>query len=326
MVAESISKNKGAAVRCALIDKTDHDLGSELRFSVPTLTGYQVIDCLDYSSKNDGSKALWHTFQHAQQTNNKGLFIRFLQYSDVCLHVEENYHYQFPQQVQAQACPKFHNLLETNLWGTVKSGYFFRRHNIIRFYEPTSDASRVHECGAGFVVLIFNKNVFFVPYKLWSTFFYAAFKDAKFGEECYDTRLLSRNRKTSFKIRFRKDSPVVLEAEIVHETTVAQQKIKDGKPFCIIRGRSFEKLKLPIYSITGRQNDCFNDYNMHRRIWARGYVKAKKKSLIRSFSFYYLDMFDDDESKEIIFEPNSISETIGRSITMLIIPQTCEVR
>ena len=130
MVGESTSKIKGAAVRCALVDNRDHDFGSELRFSVPTLTGYQVIDCLDYSSKNDGSKALWHTFQHAQQTNNKGLFIRFLQYSDVCLHVEENYHHQFPQHVQTQACPKFHNLLEANIWGTFKT--------LLQFHFPSN--------------------------------------------------------------------------------------------------------------------------------------------------------------------------------------------
>ena len=58
IVNESISNKKGELVRCAFIDKTDQNYGTELRFSVPTLTGYQIIDCLDYSSRQDGTKNL----------------------------------------------------------------------------------------------------------------------------------------------------------------------------------------------------------------------------------------------------------------------------
>ena len=323
IVNESISNKKGELVRCAFIDKTDQNFGTEVRFSVPTLTSYQIIDCLDYSSRQDGTKNLWHTFQHAPERNNIGLFLNFSQYAEVCLHIEEKYHYQFPQYLPSPLCPKLHNLLQTNVWGTVKSGHFFRRQNTIRFYEHNEKGREVG-C-VDFIVLVFNKSVIFVPMKIWTSFFYAAFKDAIFGEECYDVRLLKRNKKTSFKIRFRKESLIMLEAEIVQDQMATQQKIKDSKPFCVVRGNSFGKLKFPLHSIIGRPNDVINDYNMHRRIWGKCYIKAKKKSTIKYFTIYYLDIFDEYESKEMVLEPNSMNETIGRSITMLIVPEACQV-
>ena len=323
IVNESISNKKGELVRCAFIDKTDQNYGTELRFSVPTLAGYQIIDCLDYSSRQDGTKNLWHTFQHAPERNNIGLFLKFIQYAEVCRHIEEKYHYQFPQYLPSSLCPKIHNLLQTNVWGTAKSGHFFRRQNTIRFYEHNEKGLEVGN--VDFVALVFNKNVIFVPMKVWTNFFYAAFKDAIFGEECYDVRLLKRNKKTSFKIRFRKESLIMLEAEIVQDQMATQQKIKDSKPFCVVRGNSFGNLKFPLHSIIGRPNEVINDYNMHRRIWGKCYIKAKRKSTIKHFTIYYLDIFDEYESKEMVLEPNSMNETIGRSITMLIVPEACQV-
>ena len=331
MVSESTSNKRGASVRCALIDSSDQTIATELRFSIPTLSSYQIIDCLDYSNDKEGTKNLWHDFQHSQEGHNKAMFIKFLQYAEVCLHIEQKFHYQFPQHMQSPLCPKLHSLLETNVWGTFKRGYFFRRLNIIRFSDKNADGI---ECGfVDYASLIFNKNVFFVPWKIWSTFFFAAFKDAMFGEECYDVRLLKRNKKTSFKIRFRKESLIVLEADLIQDPLVVQQKIKERKPFCAVRGNTFGKiissLKLSgifgTHSITGRQNDLINDYNMHRRIWAKGSIKAKKKSAIKSFTIYYFDMFDECESKEVVFEKNSINETIGRSLTILVVPESCQV-
>ena len=57
----------------------------------------------------------------------------------------------------------------------------------------------------------------------------------------------------------------------------------------------------------------------------KGHIKARRKSNIKQFTLIYLDFFDDDENKEVILEKNSTNEMIGRSLTMLIIPENCQV-
>jgi hypothetical protein len=320
LVGESISGNVGAVIRCAIKDELALDGEKELRFCIPTLTDVQVVDCLDYNERQDAAKVLWHVFHKAQECKERGIFIKFQQYAEICLHVEQKYHYRFPQQYYPRLNPSmFLKLMEAIVWGQVKKDYQFRRQNVIRFKDSELE----------WIVLVFNKNVFFVPANLWINVIQFDYKDAIFGEDCHEARLLKKGKKSVFKISFRKDSPILLEAEALQDTScsllLVQQKIKEGKPFCAIRGDQFAELNLPAYHISKRENDHLADYRMYRKVVAKGHIKAKKKGIIKDFTIVYLDFYDEDESKEVILEPNSNTEMIGRSITMLIIPENCQV-
>ena len=124
---------------------------------------------------------------------------------------------------------------------------------------------------------------------------------------------------------FREETQILLQAEVLSAQGSAREKIKEGTPFCAIRGDHFNKLTLPSYHILSRTNNTTRDYRMVRKIIARGHIKAKKRSSIKEFRIIYLDFFSEHESKEEILEPNTMTEMIGRSITMLIIPENCQV-
>ena len=317
LLGEFISKTKGAVIRCAPKEDLEFGAEKEIRFCLPTITGdTQVVDCLDYSHRKDTSKMLLHRFKNSIHAKDRGVFINFNQYSELCLFVEQTRHQIFPHQYYSRLQSSiFMKLLESNVSGQIKKDYQFRRKTTITFVESNV------EC----IVLIFNKNVFFVPAILWNVVMQNGFRDALFGEECHQVRLSKKHGKTAFKICFRKDCPILLEAELVQGECLAEQKLKDGKPFCAIRGDLFATLRLPSYRITEHANEFHTDYRMYRKIVAKGHIKAKKKSTVKSFTIIYLDFFDEDESEEVIFERNSFNEMIGRSITMLIIPQNCQV-
>ena len=318
LVGESLSHTTGAVIRCAPKDDIDSTSNTrELRFCLPTLTDVHIVDCINYSEKQDAPKLLWHDLQAARLAKERGLFIRFMQYAEICLHVEQTYHYKFPQLYYPRIKSNlFSKLVENNISGQLKREYHFRRQTNIRFLDSNM------EC----VVLIFNKNVFFVPTILWNRTYHKCFDDPIFGEDCHDARLFKKSKKLVFKISFRKDSPILLQAEVVLDKTQVQQKIKDNEPFCVIRGDQFQSINLPSFCLLERFNrECVKDYRMCRRIVAKGHIKARRKSNIKQFTLIYLDFFDDDESKEVILEKNSPNEMIGRSLTMLVIPENCQV-
>ena len=317
LVGDTLSDTVGASIRCAVKEDLDPDAEKELRFCLPTLTDVQVVDCVDYSERKDAAKILWHVFQKAQEGKDRGIFIKFSQYAEVAQYVEQMYNYKFPQTFFTKISSNFFlRLMETNVCGQIKRGYHFRRQNTVRFDEFNSE----------YTMLVFNKNVFFIPANLWNRVIHIGYKDAIFGEECSEVRLFTKVKKTIFKMLFRVDSPILLQAEVVLDKLVAKQKIKEGKPFCAIRGDQFVNLNLPTYNIVGRTNNSMRDYRMYRKIVAKGHIKAKKKSNVKEFTIIYLDFFDEHESNEVILEPNATTEMIGRSITMLIIPQNCQVR
>ena len=318
----------GAVIRSAIKDDLGHDGEQELRFCIPTLTNVQVVDCLDYNERQDAAKVLWHVFHKKQECKERGIFIKFQQYAEICVHVEQKYNYRFLQQYYPRLNPSmFLKLMENIVWGQVKKDYQFRRQNVIRF---EGSESLTHRTGSDeWIVLVFNKNVFFVPAELWISVIQFDYKDAIFGEDCHEVRLLKKGKKSFFNISFRKDSPILLQAEAIQDTSssiiLVQQKIKEGKPFCSIRGDQFAELNLPSYHISKRENNHLADYRMYRKVVAKGHIRAKKKGNIKEFTVVYLDFFDEDESKEVILEPNTTTEMIGRSITMLIIPENCQV-
>ena len=104
LVGGDLSETVGASIRCAVKDEAP-DTGKELRFCLPTLIGVQVVDCVDYSAEENAT-FLWHLLQNSQEGRNRGFFLRFSQYAEICLHVEQHFHYKFPE--------KYYTKLSTN--------------------------------------------------------------------------------------------------------------------------------------------------------------------------------------------------------------------